>query len=291
MQPILYRHEAGPHGRFLPLQRPELGKLVRLGVTQSGQHHLHQGFIIARPEHPYHYHIHMMQGRVRWRVHELGQERSGLLGPGDLWQCPQHIPYELVAEAEGFAWWWSLAPDFPIRARSQASLIPDRPLRERIPHLLGWLDHDVRMHDASAAANLRSLSDLLATALRRVCSEVGSGVAAVIPRQRLQPLWQAVVARPHLPWSLGELADLCSLSRFQLIRLMRRTYDCSPMAMVTRLRLQLAEERLIDSDDTLDVIAAAVGYSSGFALSKAFRRHTGMSPQRFRAVQTGAPRP
>jgi AraC-like DNA-binding protein len=55
------------------------------------------------------------------------------------------------------------------------------------------------------------------------------------------------------------------------------------MTYLTGWRLALAADRLRDSDDTLEAIARQVGYGSAFALSSAFKRVYGISPQEHRA--------
>jgi len=46
--------------------------------------------------------------------------------------------------------------------------------------------------------------------------------------------------------------------------------------------MDLAARWLRDTDEGLDAIAASVGYSSGYAFSRAFRRARAQSPGQFR---------
>ena len=52
--------------------------------------------------------------------------------------------------------------------------------------------------------------------------------------------------------------------------------------MVTRLRMQHAEQLLMRSDINLERIAEELGYTNSFALSKAFKRERGISPRHYR---------
>ena len=45
--------------------------------------------------------------------------------------------------------------------------------------------------------------------------------------------------------------------------------------------MDLAAQRLRDTDDTIAAIAAAVGYRSEYSFSRAFSRHRGIAPGRY----------
>ena len=54
------------------------------------------------------------------------------------------------------------------------------------------------------------------------------------------------------------------------------------MAFLTGWRLALAADLLREPDTTIGAVARQVGYGSSFALSAAFKRVRGMSPQEYR---------
>ena len=54
------------------------------------------------------------------------------------------------------------------------------------------------------------------------------------------------------------------------------------MEMVTRLRMQQAQEYLINTDYMIKSIARLLGYSDSFSFSAAFKREAGCSPKQFR---------
>jgi AraC-like DNA-binding protein len=58
------------------------------------------------------------------------------------------------------------------------------------------------------------------------------------------------------------------------------------MAFLTHWRLALAADLLREPGATVGAVARQVGYGSSFALSTAFKRVRGVSPQRFRAVSS-----
>ncbi|WP_189864709.1 AraC family transcriptional regulator [Streptomyces poonensis] len=87
---------------------------------------------------------------------------------------------------------------------------------------------------------------------------------------------------PAHPWTVASLAAKAGVSRAALARRFGELVGEPPMTYLTGLRLALAADRLRDTDDTLDAIARRVGYGSAFALSGAFKRVYGVSPQEHR---------
>ncbi|MFC9911347.1 AraC family transcriptional regulator [Streptomyces sp. NPDC127197] len=87
---------------------------------------------------------------------------------------------------------------------------------------------------------------------------------------------------PAHPWTVASLAVKAGVSRAALARRFTDLVGEPPMAYLTGWRLALAADRLRDSDDTLEAIARQVGYGSAFALSNAFKRVYGVSPQEHR---------
>lgn len=92
---------------------------------------------------------------------------------------------------------------------------------------------------------------------------------------------------PGHPWTVAGLAAKAGVSRAALARRFTDLVGEPPMTYLTGWRLALAADRLRDSDHTLDALARQVGYGSAFALSTAFKRVYGVSPQEHRAGSGG----
>ena len=60
------------------------------------------------------------------------------------------------------------------------------------------------------------------------------------------------------------------------------------MTFLTGWRLALAADLLCEPDATVGSVAQKVGYSSPFALSTAFKRVRGVSPQEYRVSATAS---
>ncbi|MGI5169803.1 cupin domain-containing protein [Spirillospora sp. CA-253888] len=91
---------------------------------------------------------------------------------------------------------------------------------------------------------------------------------------------------PAHAWTVAALAGKVGVSRTALAQRFARLLDEPPMTYLTNLRLAQAADMLRETDATLEAIARRVGYGTAFALSTAFKREHGVSPQDYRA---GAP--
>ncbi|WP_189939779.1 AraC family transcriptional regulator [Streptomyces aurantiogriseus] len=87
---------------------------------------------------------------------------------------------------------------------------------------------------------------------------------------------------PAHPWTVASLAAKAGVSRAGLARRFTDLVGEPPMTYLTGWRLALAADLLRDTDDTIGAIARQVGYGSAFALSSAFKRVYGVSPQEHR---------
>ncbi|MEV6402174.1 AraC family transcriptional regulator [Streptomyces bobili] len=87
---------------------------------------------------------------------------------------------------------------------------------------------------------------------------------------------------PAHPWTVASLAVKAGVSRAGLARRFTELVGEPPMTHLTGWRLTLAADLLRDTDETIGAIARQVGYGSAFALSSAFKRVYGVSPQEHR---------
>ncbi|MHC5261727.1 AraC family transcriptional regulator [Streptomyces sp. UC4497] len=87
---------------------------------------------------------------------------------------------------------------------------------------------------------------------------------------------------PAHPWTVVELAERSGVSRAALARRFTDLVGEPPMTYLTGWRLALAADLLREGGATVAAIARRVGYGSAFALSTAFKREYGVSPQEYR---------
>ncbi|MFE4669896.1 AraC family transcriptional regulator [Streptomyces sp. NPDC056716] len=87
---------------------------------------------------------------------------------------------------------------------------------------------------------------------------------------------------PERAWTTQSLARALAVSRSTLTRRFQGATGQSPGGYLTQWRMNLAARRLRDSDDTVEAVARAVGYTSVHAFNRAFSRARAMPPARFR---------
>ncbi len=88
--------------------------------------------------------------------------------------------------------------------------------------------------------------------------------------------------QPALPWTIAGLAKEVGTSRSVLAERFRCYLSKTPMAYLTRWRLQLGAQMLKSSSKTVLQIASEVGYESEPSFNRAFKREFGLPPARFR---------
>ncbi len=94
-------------------------------------------------------------------------------------------------------------------------------------------------------------------------------------------------AEPAAPWSVSSLAARVGVSRSTLAKRFADQVGEPPLAYLTRWRMALAADLLVDrATMTIGEIARSVGYSDPFGFSAAFKRTKGVNPSEFRRAAT-----
>ncbi|ULA61556.1 MAG: AraC family transcriptional regulator [Nitrospira sp.] len=88
---------------------------------------------------------------------------------------------------------------------------------------------------------------------------------------------------PAQPWTIASLAGEVGMSRSVLAERFRRYLSETPIAYLTRWRLQLGAQLLATTNHSVAQIAAEVGYESEPAFNRAFKREFGLPPAKFRS--------
>ncbi len=153
--------------------------------------------------------------------------------------------------------------------------------------LVALLCEEMTKEVPGQAAVLDRLIDLLLIAVLRAWFTRPEAEAPTWYRAQSDPVvsraLQTIHNKPAHPWTLDKLSKEVGVSRASLARQFQDVVGESPMKFLTSWRLALAADMLCESDATVGTVAHKLGYSTPFALSKAFKRVRGVSPQEHRA--------
>lgn len=246
---------------------------------QAGLSELRAPFEIGRCGASFHAVLYTLEGTASVET----PQAETVLRAGDLWIGSAGHSYRYRAGARWKVLWfhladiahWAALRAWPIGVRPSLGL---RSLCQATEEFLAETIHP--RGDASQVA--RAYAKIIGLYLNRI------GRESVPPSQarevyELNLFWEAVDAELSFDWTVPAMASRLHLSATHFHRLVARHYHASPMQMVTRLRMRRAQEMLRGGDDTIEHIALSTGYSNSASFSKAFARHFGQSPGRFRA--------
>jgi AraC-like DNA-binding protein len=173
-------------------------------------------------------------------------------------------------------------------SRRLLAALPSRlvvPDREGDP-LLRFLAEQIAREEPGQEVILDRLLDLLLVdVLRAWFARPEAGAPAWYRAHRDPTVGHALRLlhhNPAHPWTVASLADAIGVSRAALARRFTDLVGEPPMAYLTGWRLTLAADLLTEPHATVGAVARQVGYGSSFALSTAFKRVRGISPQQHR---------
>jgi len=125
---------------------------------------------------------------------------------------------------------------------------------------------------------------MLVQALRLYMAEwVNGGVGWIfaLADNQMRAAINAMHDAPAHRWTLQELAERAGMSRSTFALRFKETVGATAMDYLTRWRMLLAGDRLVNSSDPISVIAPSLGYESESAFSTAFKRVMGCSPRQY----------
>lgn len=176
------------------------------------------------------------------------------------------------------------------------------PLIDRLPpflHIVNygetagqWLEHTLRLiGDEAGRGGLggdliaQKMSEIIfAQVLRAYLTGKGAelpGLAGLADLQIRRAL-EAVHAAPETDWTVAAMARVAGLSRTGFSQRFTATMAMTPMAYVTRWRMQIARDDLKNPHLSLPDVAETVGYGSDAAFARVFKKEFGISPAAYR---------
>jgi AraC-like DNA-binding protein len=109
----------------------------------------------------------------------------------------------------------------------------------------------------------------------------GVGWLFALADKQMSGAINAMHEEPGYRWTLQKLAARVGMSRSAFAQKFKETVGKSPMEYLTRWRMLVAGDRLVNSGDPVSVISLALGYESEAAFSTAFKRVMGCSPRQY----------
>lgn len=160
--------------------------------------------------------------------------------------------------------------------------------------LIPLLGEEIVRDEPGQEVMLDRLLDLLVIAVLRAWFGRPEAEAPAWYRAQSDPVvghaLQLLHNNPAHPWTVASLAAKIGVSRAALARRFAELVGEPPMSYLTDWRLTMAADLLREPDATVGAVARQVGYGSAFALSTAFKRVRGISPQQHRTRAVAAAR-
>ncbi|GLY16671.1 AraC family transcriptional regulator [Kineosporia sp. NBRC 101677] len=243
------------------------------------------------------------------------------LRAGDVVVLPQHMPHLLSDAPDGVGEAGGLRTRPPAGGNAHEPLrLGSGPARNRLMTLFYDCDHSTRtqvlgdipgpVHVPGAGTSLIHVAELI----ERELAQVQIGTPTIVEHlieivliqlvrawSALNPLQQRgtwlgwveddvvreaidlIHADPAAEWTIETLAAKISVSRATLARRFQASMGRSPSTYLAQWRMDLAAVSLRDTRDTVEDIAARVGYRSVPSFTRAFARDRGCSPGLYRA--------
>ena len=248
-------------------------------IAEAGITECHPGYHLERSAPRFHLLIYPTKGAGE--VYDT--TRSRRLEPGQLLIAPALGPfgYQPLTRTWSFMWFhlpdeetWSFLRKETLTVRkTQLSDALYRATEGFLEESRGWTES----HREASGCYI-SLIDIF------IKRELGTGDASahVDTENRLDHLCALVNADLARDWNVKSLAEAAGVSCPHLHHIIRERFGISPMKLVTRLRMERAQEWLIIYDAPQRVIGEMVGYQNEFAFLVAFKRFAGVTPKEFR---------
>lgn len=163
-------------------------------------------------------------------------------------------------------------PDVLILALDELPMLSDT---------LKWLFSEAANENCGRSAVLDRLFELVVIQLLRNLLEhqnLNTGMMAGLADLRLARSLVKIHNMPQHSWSITELASECNMSRASYAAHFKDIVGQTPAEYLLSWRISLAQKRLRDGRP-IALIAGEVGYESPSALTRAFRRKTGLNPR------------
>lgn len=267
------------HEHFLPWRSAAALPMRENYIAEAGISDLYPGYELWRTDPRFHLLVYTIEGAGVLST----PAKVARIESGSLLVVPAHVSFGYRPHRGRWRFLW-----FHLRDTDHWSRLNAREPEIRRTYQLEGLRNategflrESRRHDAGGRRAAELHAGLISVYIER---ELGSPLVAPdhSMRQQLDALWEIVANNLKADWNVPTLAAKLGLSSPHLFRVCMEHMHTSPMKVVTRLRMERAQELLILYSSPVRVIAEMVGYQNEFAFFTAFHRFSGVTPTQFR---------
>lgn len=271
---------------FDPLQQPEAIGLRNAGAHLMGQSVLRPPFLISRPNSRFDLVWLLLEGEMRLTT----LEGTAMVRAGEVWAVPAGAlaRFELLRGTARMNW-FHLDPGTLPRSLHQAQpvrLEKETPVARRMQFYIELLREEEFRIDSHSHQLRHKLYELIEIELSRLLRGGKREEPEAIPR--VERIWDSVEKDPGQPWDVAAMAGRAQLSPSRFHVLCLQHFGMTPHEKLTRIRMNRAVGLLLSSEEKIEAVARATGYSGLPAFSKAFNKAFGLRPKTFR-LQRGSP--
>lgn len=220
-------------------------------------------------------------GAVRFLLDD-GEVR---LAPGEVFAYRPDQPHRVATVADATAYWWFTC---------------DGPLAQAVVEAFGLVPPWPRRAGPPPEALLRRLGAVIADPLpaaersgaalawELLSAAASGGQAAPVADGAVERLRRSLIDRAADPaLSVARLAGSMGVERSVLTRRFTRALGVAPKPYLQSLRLGRAMALLHATAEPVAAVAHACGFADPAYFARAFRAHTGLSPEAFRGRRPG----
>jgi AraC-like DNA-binding protein len=155
------------------------------------------------------------------------------------------------------------------------------------------LRHVAELFQSGNAGAKARAADFLALVLNDFRHESSFGGPSGLELEyikRITKVMRHVRESPGRIFTVSELSKLAAYSKSHFTRIFTRVAGIGPKEFCVRVRMERAQQFLLESSMSIDQIASALGYADMFFFSRQFNQQFGVPPRRWRMLESGMKR-
>lgn len=270
-----------PHCRehYFPHRSERAAVIEKKGIAEGGVTEAHPGYEIGRARPGYHLLLYTFKGRGQ----VFSRHPVRMVEKDQVLLIPAGAPFRYKPHKGPWSFLW-----FHLTDTARWRHLKDEPVTVRNTSLMSQMEkamaeflresHGISRSSPRAA---RLYAELIALYIEREFGHSAESEGTDL-HIRLDRLWEKVNQTLDQNWDVDRLAGELHVSVAHLHRMVQAATGTSPMRMVTRLRMERAQDLLIILDCKIRNVAEMVGYNNEFAFAVAFKRFCGVTPGEFR---------